>query len=142
MLLCPVCDGPLRPNTVYCSCRCAAIAREYRRQNHPPPETQGAILLREIDDMRRELAGLREVLSSFEQQVTPILRRLLEQVDAMAGKEPPRLLTSREACQMLHCSSGFLFRLSTRGELKRTRLGKSIRYKMSELQRYMDRKTK
>ena len=53
------------------------------------------------------------------------------------GAERPLLMTSRQAAQMLAISERTLWALAASGEIPRVRVGRSIRYDIEDLRRFI-----
>ena len=51
------------------------------------------------------------------------------------------LLTKAEAAAKLQCSQRHIERLTNEGQLRATRIGRNVRYRVSELRRYLDAAT-
>lgn len=51
------------------------------------------------------------------------------------------LYTKAEAAALLDCSQRHLERLAANGDLRPTRIGRNVRYRLSELRRYLDAAT-
>jgi len=74
---------------------------------------------------------------------TPAPAQTNGQPPAPAVPSPlPALLNSEEACAYLRIHRNTLDKLCKKGQIRRTQVGWKVRYKISELQRFLDRKTK
>lgn len=52
------------------------------------------------------------------------------------------LLTTREACGFLQLGRTKLFALARAGQIRRTKIGRATRWKVRELERFVDRCTR
>lgn len=61
------------------------------------------------------------------------LNSILNQPKPEPEKEPEKLYTTNEACEMLRCSKPTLHRWKTEGILPHVRIGSNIRYKETDI---------
>ncbi|WP_054684869.1 helix-turn-helix transcriptional regulator [Rhodothermus marinus] len=58
----------------------------------------------------------------------------------MEARNDLRLLTVKEACQLLNVSRSLLWKARKRGELRAVYLGRAVRFRLSDLEAWLEKK--
>ncbi|BBM68220.1 helix-turn-helix transcriptional regulator [Rhodothermus marinus] len=58
----------------------------------------------------------------------------------MEARSDLRLLTVKEACQLLNVSRSLLWKARKRGELRAVYLGRAVRFRLSDLEAWLEQK--
>ncbi len=56
-------------------------------------------------------------------------------------REDLQLLTVKEACQLLNVSRSLLWKARKRGELRAVYLGRAVRFRLSDLEEWLEKKS-
>ena len=59
----------------------------------------------------------------------------------MEARGDLRLLTVKEACQLLNVSRSLLWKARKRGELRAVYLGRAVRFRLSDLEEWLEKKS-